>query len=87
MTQTQTKDRAHDKAFANIHACQLSIRRLKEEIKADITPFITKEQNESILESSKHELEVWNYLAQLIELDYEKIDYLEGDDYKGADED
>ena len=30
------KDQAHDKAFANIHSCELDIRRLKEEIKADI---------------------------------------------------
>jgi hypothetical protein len=32
-------------------------------------------------------LKTWNYIAQLIELDYEKIDYLEENDYKGADED
>ena len=81
MTESQTKDRAHDKAFANIHACNLDIRRLKEEIRADITPFITVEQNESILESSKQELKTWNYLAKLVELDYERIDYLE-DHYK-----
>ena len=81
MTEKQTKDRAHDKAFANIHACNLDIRRLKEEIRADITPFITVEQNESILESSKQELKTWNYLAKLVELDYERIDYLE-DHYK-----
>ena len=69
MTEKQTKDRAHDKAFANIHACNLDIRRLKEEIKANITPFITIEQNESILESSKQELKTWNYIAKLVELD------------------
>ena len=77
MTESQTKDRAHDKAFANIHACNLDIRRLKEEIKANITPFITIEQNESILESSKQELKTWNYIAQLIEFDHERVDYLE----------
>ena len=81
MTELQTKNRAHDKAFANIHACNLDIRRLKEEIRADITPFITVEQNESILESSKQELKTWNYLAKLVELDHERIDYLE-DHYK-----
>jgi hypothetical protein len=69
MTELQTKNRAHDKAFANIHGCNLDIRRLKEEIKANITPFITIEQNESILESSKQELKTWNYIAKLIETD------------------
>ena len=68
-------DRAHDKAFANIHACELDIRRLKEEIKTNIVPFITMEQHQSVLESAKKELKVWNYLAQLIEMDYGKVDY------------
>ena len=69
------KDQAHDKAFANIHSCELDIRRLKEEIRANITPFITAEQNESVLRLAKKELKVWNYLAQLIEMDYGKVDY------------
>ena len=69
------KDQAHDKAFANIHSCELDIRRLKEEIKANITPFITAEQNEGVLRMAKKELEVWNYLAKLIELDYGRTDY------------
>jgi hypothetical protein len=69
------KDQAHDKAFANIHSCELDIRRLKEEIRADITPFITAEQNEGVLRMAKKELKVWNYLAQLIEMDYGRVDY------------
>ena len=69
------KDQAHDKAFANIHSCELDIRRLKEEIKADITPFITPEQNKGVLRIAKKELEVWNYLAKLIEMDYGRVDY------------
>ena len=69
------KDQAHDKAFANIHSCELDIRRLKEEIRANITPFITAEQNEGVLRLAKKELKVWNYLAQLIEMDYGKVDY------------
>ena len=69
------KDQAHDKAFANIHSCELDIRRLKEEIRANITPFITAEQNEGVLRLAKKELKVWNYLAQLIEMDYGRVDY------------
>ena len=69
------KDQAHDKAFANIHSCELDIRRLKEEIRANITPFITAEQNEGVLRMAKKELKVWNYLAQLIEMDYGRVDY------------
>ena len=69
------KDQAHDKAFANIHICELDIRRLKEEIKADITPYITAEQNEGVLRLAKKELKVWNYITKLIELDYGKTNY------------
>ena len=73
---TETKDRAHDKAFANIYACQCDIKRLKAEIEGDISPFITAEQNQGVLNLAKKELEVWNYLAKLIEFDYKYKDYL-----------
>ena len=69
------KDQAHDKAFANIHICELDIRRLKEEIKANVTPYITPEQNAGVLKMAKKELEVWNYITKLIELDYGKTNY------------
>jgi hypothetical protein len=72
----ETKDRAHDKAFANIYACQCDIKRLKAEVKADITPFITQEQNIGVLELAKKELKTWNYLAKLIEMDYKYENYL-----------
>jgi len=72
----ETKDRAHDKAFANIYACQCDIKRLRAEVKANISPFITQEQNIGILELAQEELKTWNYLAKLIEIDYEYNDYL-----------
>ena len=40
----ETKNRAHDKAFATIYSLDNDISRLKQEIKDDKIPFITVEQ-------------------------------------------
>ena len=40
----ETKNRAHDKAFATIYSLDTDISRLKQEIKDDASPFITVEQ-------------------------------------------
>ena len=47
-----------------IKSLEEDIRRLKKEIKENITPFIKAEQLEGVLDKCKKELEVWNYLAQ-----------------------
>lgn len=71
------KNRAHDKAFATIHGLDNDISRLKQEIKDDQTLFITKEQLIGVLDHTKRQREVWNYIASLIEKDHERIDYLD----------
>ncbi len=43
------KNRAHDKAFSTIYSLDTDISRLKQEIKDNITPFITIEQLEGVL--------------------------------------
>ena len=73
----ETKNRAHDKAFATIYSLDNDISRLKQEIKDDASPFITVEQLEGVLNHTKRQREVWNYIASLIEIDHEKIDYLD----------
>ena len=71
------KNRAHDKAFATIYSLDNDISRLKQEIKEDISPFITVEQLEGVLNNTKRQREVWDYIASLIEKDHERIDYLD----------
>ena len=68
---------AHDKAFATIYSLDNDISRLKQEIKEDISPFITVEQLQGVLDHTKRQREVWDYIASLIEKDHEKIDYLD----------
>ena len=73
----ETKNRAHDKAFATIYSLDTDISRLKQEIKDDNTPFITIDQLEGVLRHTKQQREVWDYIASLIEKDHERIDYLD----------
>ena len=75
--QIDIKNRAHDKAFATIYSLDNDISRLKQEIKDDASPFITIEQLEGVLNHTKKQREVWDYIALLIEKDHEKIDYLD----------
>jgi len=70
------QDLAHDKAFANIYSLDTDISRLKQEIKDDITPFITIDQLKGVLRHTEQQREVWDYIASLIEKDHEKINYL-----------
>ena len=72
----ETKNRAHDKAFATIYSLDNDISRLKQEIKDDRSPFITVEQLKGVLNHTKKQKDIWNYIAKLIEIDHEKINYL-----------
>ena len=74
---TRVKNLAHDKAFANVYNLDTDISRLKQEIKDDNTPFITIDQLEGVLRHTKQQREVWDYIAKLIEIDHERIDYLD----------
>ena len=77
MTKLETKNLAHDKAFAALYTLDTDISRLKQEIKDDSTPFITVEQLQGVLDHTKKQKAVWNYITKLIETDHEKIDYLD----------
>jgi len=77
MTDRDIKDLAHDKAFANIYTLDTDISRLKQEIKDGLTPFLTLEQLQGVLDHTKKQRKVWDYIATLIEKDYERIDYLD----------
>ena len=75
--ENRVKNLAHDKAFANIYTLDTDISRLKQEIKDDMTPFLTVDQLEGVLRHTKQQREVWDYIAKLIEIDHERIDYLD----------
>ena len=75
--ENRIKDLAHDKAFANIYSLDTDISRLKQEIKDDVTPFITIDQLQGVLRHTKQQREVWDYIATLIEKDHERVDYLD----------
>ena len=51
MTQSQTEDRARNKAFSQVTQLQLNIRRTKDDIKLRNIGNITVEQLEMILKS------------------------------------
>ena len=55
MNKLDIQERASAKAFANITSCNIDIRQLSEEIKlyGSQYPFITKEQNEKVLDRLK----------------------------------
>ena len=66
ITEHQIKERASDKAFANIQMCRIDCDRLTKEIEQGLYGGVTEEQIE---------LRVWNYIAFLIEKDHKKTDY------------
>jgi len=77
MYNEEIKLAAHDKAFAKIYFLKKEVQDLKRRIKQDdLEPFMTKEQTISMLNAAIRQLHLWNYLAKLIELDYNKIEYL-----------
>jgi len=71
------KLKAHDKAMAQINAKQLEIRRLEYDIERKNTGAVTLHELELCLDATKRELNTWNYIFKLIELDYGKRDYVD----------
>ena len=70
-----TKLKAHDKAFSKIHALQIRVSKLKYDIERKNTGVITMHELEICLDAATRELETWNYIFKLIELDYGKYNY------------
>jgi hypothetical protein len=69
MDKLELMQRAHDKALAQLTTMEYSITELKRDIKRGTTGGVSVEQLEACLESDQKELEVWNYIYTLIELD------------------
>ena len=69
------KERAHNKAFAKIHALEIRVSKLKYDIERKNTGVVTIHELEICLDATTRELKTWNYIFKLIELDYGKHDY------------
>ncbi len=66
-TLADIKNRASNKAFAKVTILTLDIETYKEDLKTGNIGSVTYEEFEQVLEGYKKELQVWNYIAELIE--------------------
>lgn len=64
---TNIKNRASNKAFAKQTILKLDIEDYKRSLKYGTYGGITYEEAEQVLEGYKTELQVWNYITELIE--------------------
>ena len=61
------KNRGSNKAFAKVTILTLDIETYKEDLKTGKIGSVTYEEFEQVLEGYKKELQVWNYITELIE--------------------
>ncbi len=67
MTKYELHDRASNKAFAKISMLKIEIEQLSYDIKHKITGPITMSELELMLDVTKKELQVWQYITESIE--------------------
>jgi hypothetical protein len=66
-TLADIKNRASNKAFAKVTILGLDIEEQKRNLKNGTYGSITHAEAEQVLEGYKTELQVWNYITELIE--------------------
>lgn len=66
-TLADIKNRASNKAFAKVTILTLDIETYKEDLRTGNIGSVTYEEFEQVLEGYKKELQVWNYITELIE--------------------
>ena len=66
-TLADIKNRASNKAFAKVTILGLDIEEQKRNLKNRTYGGITYEEAKQVLEGYKTELQVWNYITELIE--------------------
>ena len=66
-TLADIKNRASNKAFAKVTILGLDIEEQKRNLKNGTYGGITHAEAEQVLEGYKTELQVWNYITELIE--------------------
>jgi len=63
----ELQNRASDKAFAKSTMLKIDIEQLEDDIKTNNTGPISAEELELVLKGSRIELQVWQYITELIE--------------------
>lgn len=66
-TLADIKNRASNKAFAKVTILTLDIEMYEEDLRTGNIGGVTYEEFEQVLEGYKKELQVWNYITELIE--------------------
>jgi hypothetical protein len=66
-TLADIKNRASNKAFAKVTILTLDVETYKEDLRTGNIGGVTYEEFEQVLEGYKTELQVWNYITELIE--------------------
>jgi len=66
-TLADIKNRASNKAFAKVTTLKLNIKTQEKDLINGNIGGITYEEAENVLEGYKKELQVWNYITELIE--------------------
>ena len=67
LTLADIKNRASNKAFAKVTILTLDIETYEEDLRTGNIGGITYEEFEQVLEGYKKQLQVWNYITELIE--------------------
>ena len=67
MNRYELKDRASDKAFAKYTMLRIDIEQLEDDIKHNNTGPISVDELELVLNGTRIELQVWQYITELIE--------------------
>ena len=67
MTNTELQNRASDKAFSKLALLNIEASHLKDEIKMGITGSVTIDEVVLMYKGTLKEIEVWSFIAELIE--------------------
>jgi len=67
MINTELYNRASDKAFAKLTVLNIEAKQLKQDIKTDNTGSITIEELILMYKGTLKEIQVWSFIAELIE--------------------
>ena len=69
MTQDELNEKASNKAFSKIFHLEEDLKRAKEDLRTGGDGRFSHDLLEKCRDSVDHELQTWNYIAKLIELD------------------
>lgn len=66
---TELQNRLRDKAFSKMHALNIEIRDLENDLRLLSFDLMQHDMTKAILAGAKRDLELWNYIAELVEKD------------------